>query len=106
MLKKMRSVKHSESVFVLGKVCGNPIHNYPDSVPVTAVNKRFKLSRRAIAAVYRIIAGDLITPASVKRILAYRHKLYMGIAHRFNIRDKLVNHFGVGIVASVILALP
>ena len=106
MFKKRSAVEPCQPVSVTRKVRRNPVHNYADAVIVARINKIFKFRRVSVSAVDRIIPRHLIAPASVKRILAYRHKLNVRITHFFYIRNKLVFHFGIGIVRTVLFCFP
>ena len=96
MLIKCRSVKACKAVFVLRKMCRNPVHYYAHSVSVTAVYEIFKIVGLTKAACRCIISGNLIAPASVKGIFRNRHKLDMCIAHFLDIFNKLIRKFFIG----------
>ena len=60
------AIKTGKSVFVLRKMCRNPVYNNTYVFFVTFIHKMHKILRLTKAACYRKISCHLISPASVK----------------------------------------
>ena len=106
MLIKALAVKFCQSVSVSREVSGNPVHNYTHAVFMALIYKILQISRRSESAVCTVISRNLISPRAVKRILRKRHYLYMCITHLFNIRYKLIRHFSVSKISTVLMGFP
>ena len=59
------------------------------------VYKIYKVLRSAEARSRSVISAYLISPRTVIRMLGYRHKLDVRIAHVKHIRNKLVRYFAI-----------
>ena len=79
--EKRRAVETGQTVLVLRKMCGDPVHDHADVVTVQAVDKIGEILRAAIAGGGRVIARDLISPGGVVRELHQRHQFDMRITH-------------------------
>ena len=81
MLVQMRAVEHGQSVRVLGKMRGHPVEDHAKSGFVAAVDKMPEIIRVAEAAGGREVAGHLVAPRAVERMLRHGHQLEMREAH-------------------------
>ena len=79
------SVKAGQSIGIPREMSRNPVQNHADSLTVHIIHKVHKIIRRSVTAGRCIVAGYLISPGSVQRMLHHRHQFYMGIAHALNI---------------------
>ena len=84
------AVKLIQTCRVLGEVRRHPVDNNADTRIMALVDKRHKVLGSTESRCRRKISYLLIAPASVKGVLCYRHKLNMGVAHLFNVRNKLI----------------
>src|SRR6476660_4747310 len=63
------SVELSQSKVVLREMARNPVQNDSDALLVATIDEMAKLVRIPKTARWRIVAGDLVTPGTVKRML-------------------------------------
>ena len=63
----------------------HPVKNHADARRVQCVDKSLKFRRAPVAGSRRVVAGHLIAPTPVKRILRNAHEFHMGIAHVLDI---------------------
>ncbi len=84
----------------------HPIHDHADAGAVAGIHKRLKVCRCAIAAGGREIAGYLIAPAAVERILHQRQQLYMRIAHLCKVRHQLPGQLAIAVRVAVGISAP
>ena len=66
---------------VSGKMCGHPVQYHADPVLVHHIHEIHEIFRRAVTAGRRIIAGHLIAPGLIQRMLHDRHEFNMCIPH-------------------------
>ena len=78
MLVQVRAVEISESVRVGRKVRRHPVEDHADAVLVQDVDQLHEVLRRAVAGGRREIAGRLVAPRAVERMLGDRHQLDVG----------------------------
>ena len=93
------AVELQKSVAVQHKVGGHKIQNHSDARPVAAVDKLHQPDRRAVAAGGAEIAGHLIPPRGVQRMLGERKQLDVGVAHLLHILDQRLRQLVVGVKA-------
>ena len=103
MLIYSSSVKVNQSVCILRKMCRYPVKNDTDFLTVKIIHQIFEILRCSVAGSRCVIAGYLIAPGTVKRMLCDTHKLHMGVSHFFDILCKLRRQFSVGIETILIL---
>ncbi len=100
------AVKASETVSVLGEVSRNPVEDNADAFLVAAVDKVHQVLGLAVTRGSGKVTCNLISPASVKRILGKRHKLNVGVAHIFNVGYELVSQLAVAELVAVLKLAP
>ena len=89
------AVKLCQGVFVVRKVSGNPVQNYPDIVLVALVNQVTKVVRAAVAAGGRVVAGGLVAPGFIQGMLGYRQQFNMREAALQYVWNQLLCQFPV-----------
>src|SRR6476660_1828706 len=62
MLVEGGAVESGQRPVVAGKVGGHPINEHANAGFMERVEQKLKIFRRAVAACWRVEAGDLITP--------------------------------------------
>ena len=80
VLVEVRAVEVGQPVLVVGKVRRHPVENHADAVLVQVVHQVHEILRRAVAAGGREVAGDLVSPRAVERVLHDGHELDVGEA--------------------------
>ena len=100
------AVKHSKTVGVAREVRRYPVHNNAYTVFMALINKILKFVAITVARGCREVAGNLITPRAVKRILCNRHHFNMCVTHILYIGYKLVSKLLISIIAAVLVHFP
>src|SRR5262249_42273670 len=75
VLVEVGAVEVAEAVLVAGEVRGHPVEKDADPLLMQVVDQVHEVLRLAKARGWREVAGDLISPGSVKRMLGDRHEL-------------------------------
>ena len=96
MLVEMGPVEVAEAVLVGGKVRRNPVHDHPDPVPVQGIDQRHQVLRGAVAPRRGEIAGGLVAPRPVERMLGEGQELDVGKAHLEHVRHQLIGQLPIG----------
>ena len=78
MLKQCLPVEFSQTMGVFGEMGRNPIQNNAYFAAMEGIYQIGKVLCRPITGGGRIIAGHLISPGTVERMLRNPHKLHMG----------------------------
>jgi hypothetical protein len=86
VLKEMGAVEKTQAVLVSGEMGGHPVHDHPDAVFVQAVYEVHKILGSAVSGTGSEIGYALITPGSVKGMLAHGHEFHMGEPVFFKIK--------------------
>ena len=81
IFKNTLSVKASQSMLIRTKVSRYPIQNDPDPVSMHQIDQVHEVFRCSIPCSRCIIAGHLVPPGSIKRMLGDPHQLDMRILH-------------------------
>ena len=100
-----RTVEVDEAVLVLAEVRGHPVKENGDPLAVQVVDKVHKILGRSVARRRGKIAGTLVAPGIVERILRHGHELHAVVAKIQNIVCQLVGKRAV-IVKITVLAPP
>ena len=100
------AVELAESVSILGKVCGHPVHDDTDALLMHAVDEIHEIVRGAVSGGGGEITRDLISPGAVIGELRERHQLDVGVSHLADIFRQLVGEFPVAEHGSVVMPLP
>ena len=101
-----RAVELIKPVGILRKMRRHPVENHANSRPMRLVDEILEVLRRAVAMCRRVIAGDLIAPRRVIRILHHRQQFNMRIAHVPYIGNQLLRKLAEGQDASILVPLP
>src|SRR3712207_1625341 len=70
------------------------------------IDEVLKILRRTEPARRRKVPGYLVPPRAIERVLHYRHKLHVGIAHVRSITYQLVGNFAVSKVPVAFFRYP
>ena len=89
MFKQVRPVEEAEAVFVGREVARHPIEDHGDARPVQFVDQEHQILRCTVATGRREIAGRLVAPRPVKRMLGDRHQLDVGEPEIYDVGDQL-----------------
>ena len=74
---------------------GHPVQDDAEPGPVAAVDEGHELLRRSVARGGCEVAGDLISPGAVERMLHHGQEFQMRIAHVQGVGDQLIGDFRV-----------
>ena len=99
------TVEVGKSVGILREVGRNPVEDDTDSLFMEVVHKVHEFLRGTVAGGWSIIAGNLIAPGTVIRMLRDSHELYMGVAHLFHIISQLMGGFHICIITFLLRAV-
>ena len=100
------AVKLIQSLFVLWKMGWYPVHDDADVVFVHLIDKVHQVFRCAVARSRCKIAGDLIAPGRVVRVLGDRHQLNVGVAHLLDVDRQLIGQLAIVKKLSVLILTP
>ncbi len=95
VLVQARAVKLNETVGILAEVGRHPVEDHTDSRPMETIHQIHEIVRRTVTGRGGEIAGALIAPAFIQRILRYRQELYVVVAHVADILCQTVAHLTV-----------
>src|SRR6185437_15926620 len=93
---EMRTVELAEPDFVLRKMRGHPIENHADSALVKKIHKVHKVRWSAKPACWRKVAGHLIAPGAVERMLHDRHQLDVSETRVVKVIGEERSHLTIG----------
>ena len=105
ILKQAAAVKCRQTLLVPREMRRYPIKNDTDLVFMQIVYKISKILRRAIAGCRCIIAGHLITPGTVKRMLRNAHQLDMCVPHVLHVLRQFRCQLAVIVVARLVIPM-
>ena len=91
---------------ILGEMRRYPVHNNAQTGLMCLVHKIHQVMRRAIPRSRGKIAGYLIAPRTVKRVLGERHTFNVGVPHLLCVRDQFIRELAIGIERAVFIPLP
>ena len=97
VLKQHVAVKGGKTVGVGTKTAGYPVHDHADACLVARIDKVHELLRVAVARRGGVVAGRLVTPGAIERMLHKRHDLDMRIAHVAHVVHELHRQVVVGV---------
>ena len=95
MLVEMGAVEEGQAVGVLGEVRGHPVQDDADVVLVAVVHEVHEVIGVAEAAGGRKVAGGLVAPRAVERVLGDGQQLDVGVVHLQRVLDQLVGQIPV-----------
>ena len=96
VLVEVRAVEVGEAVRVGREVRRHPVENDADAVLVQVVDQVHEILRRAVARGGREVAGGLISPGTVERMLHHRQELDVGEAHLVDVFGEAGRDLAVG----------
>ena len=102
MLVQGRAVEVAQPVSVAGKVGRHPVDDHAHVGLVAIVDEVHEVFGRAVAAGRREVAGRLVAPRAVERVLADRHELQVRVAHLVHVVDELLGQLAVVEVAATV----
>ena len=91
------AVEGREAVSVGAEAAGNPVHDHADAGLVAGVDEVHELLRVAEARGRRKVAGGLIAPGAVERVLREGQNLDVRVAHLLHVGDELLREVVVGV---------
>jgi hypothetical protein len=91
----MSAVEEGEAVLVARKVRGHPVENHTDAALMEMIHQIHEVLRCAVARSRREVAGNLITPRAVERVLHHGHELHVREAHFDDVVAELMRHLAV-----------
>ena len=100
------TVKLIQSLFVLWKMCWDPVHNNTDIVFMHLVDKVHEVLWGTITGSGCKISGYLITPGWVKRVFGNWHQFHVSISHVLDIRCQFIRTFAVIKKLSILILTP
>ena len=96
MLEQVSAVEKRKAVAVGREVRWNPVENDADVVLVQVVHEVHEILRSAVARRRCEVAGGLISPGAIERMLHNREKLNMSEAQLGDVLCQPGRHFAVG----------
>ena len=103
LLVELVAVEVHEAVFVAAESAGYPVEDDADARLVTGIDEVLELLGVAVARGRRKVAGHLIAPRAVERVLHNRENLDVRVAHLLDIGHKLLGKLVVGEVGATVL---
>ena len=97
VLKQHVAVKGGKAVGVGAKTAGHPVHDHANAGLVACIDKMHELLRVAVARRGGVVAGRLVAPGAIERVLHERHDLDMRVAHVAHVVHKLHRQVVVGV---------
>jgi hypothetical protein len=93
MVVEVRAVELGKSMRIVRKVSGSPVHEHTDSGLMGRIDEGHKVFGGSVPAVHCEVAGGLIAPGSIKRVLGNWQQFDVGIAHILHVRDEVLCEF-------------
>ena len=106
VLVQAGAVKLDEAVAVLAEVGGHPVQDHTHPCLMQGVHQRHEIVGRTVAAGGGEVAGTLIAPAVVQRVLRHRQQLHKVVAHALDIGGQLLGQLPVAEAGAVLVASP
>ena len=100
------AVKLIQALLVLTEVGGHPVQKHRQARPVEPIHQVLEVPRGTVARGGGEIAGTLVAPGGIQRILRHRHQLHRRVAHVGHIVRQLVRQLPVVKGAAVAVAPP
>ena len=96
VLVEVRAVEAGQPVLVDREVRGHPVEDHADAALVQPVDQRHQVLGCAVAGGRREVAGRLVPPRAVERVLHHRQQLDVGEAVGQHVVGERVGELGVG----------
>ena len=93
---EMRAVEVGQAVPVGREVRRHPVENHADAVLVQVVDQVHEILRRAVARRGSEVAGGLVSPGTVERMLHDRQELDVGEAHLVDVFGESRRRLAIG----------
>ena len=106
MLVERGAVEVRERPVVAREMPRHPVEDHADAGLVAGVDERAQVVGAAEAAGRREIAGGLVAPRFVERMLGDRHQLDVRVAHVGDVGHQLLGQLAIGVEAAVGMAAP
>ena len=106
VLVQAGAVKLDEAVAVLAEVGRHPVQNHADPRLMQGIHQRHEIVGRAVAAGGGEVAGTLIAPAVVQRVLRHRQQLHEVVAHALDIGGQLLGQLPIAEAGAVLMPPP
>ena len=106
VLVQAGAVEVDEPVAVLAEMGRHPVQNNAQPRLMQGVHQRHEIVRRAVAAGGGEVAGTLIAPAVVQRVLRHRQQLYKIVAHAPDVGGQLPRQLPIAEAGAVLVAAP
>ena len=95
VLVQRRAVEGAQRELIVREVGGHPVDDDPDPGAVERVDQRGEVVRAAEACRRGVVAGDLVAPRPVERVLGHRQQLDVGEPERAAVGDELLGGLAV-----------
>ena len=95
VLVQTRAVKLNEAVGILAEMGRHPVKDHTDTGAVETIHQIHKVVRRTVTGGGSKVAGTLISPALVQRILRHRQQLHIVVAHVTDVFRQAVAHLPI-----------
>ena len=95
VLVQMRAIEVPQAVFVVREVGRYPVEDHADAGLMQGVDQVHEVLRRAVAAARCEVAGRLVAPGPVERVLHHREKLDVRETQVPDVLHKHRRHFAV-----------
>ena len=105
VLIQRTAVEVCQTVGIAREVRRHPVQNDADAVTVHVIDKVHEVLRQTVARGRRIVAGDLITPGGIQRMLRNADQLDMGVIHLFEVFGQNRSEFAEIIESRIVLVL-
>ena len=102
VLVERRAVEMAQPVPVAREVGRHPVDHHADVGLVAVIDEVHEVFGRAVPAGRGEVAGRLVTPRAVERILAQRHELQVRVTHLVRVIDQLLGQLAIVEVAAAI----
>jgi len=96
VLVEVRAVEIAQGVPVFGEVGRHPVEDDADAVLMALVNQVHQVVRRPVAAGGGEVAGHLVAPRHIERVLGDGHQLDVRVAHLLGVRHQRLGQLAVG----------
>ena len=100
------AVKAAQAGLVLGEMSRHPVDDHADAGLMESVDELHQLMGLAIAGGSGVVAGHLIAPGHIQRMLHHGQELHVGVIHVQDIGDQLIGDLQVGHEGAILAALP
>ena len=97
VLVEHAAVEVGQALGVGAEAAAHPVEDHADAGLVAGIDEVHELARVAVAGRGGVVAGGLVAPGAVERVLVDGHDLDVGVAHLLDVLDELVGEVVVGV---------